>query len=778
MGKQLGLSNNPPANTIDFENRRLNGKVEALEKTLSVYRQAIESVTDLVWMFDTSWEIIFVTPSCEKVLGYPVDALLGKDFRNFLVSKYRRKVEEAGTALFSGGQARFVDIELLAHDGSKLEMETSLSAVTDDHRVTQGFLAISRNISDYLRATTALEMASTVLETALETSPDAIFINRLRDGAYTMINHGFSQLTGFTSEDVIGKTPEDLNLWANPRDALRIMTRIRRRGSVKDFEVLFRLRNGEVRTGLLSANIINLSGESHVLSVAKDIDPIKRAETAIKESEAKYRLLVEHAKDAIFILQDGKIKFPNPQTRELAQYLGINLKEKSFFDHIDPIDKDIIFDRQIEDKTVHRTDSYPFRLILSDGEPYWVQLNAVPIKWEGKPATLNFLRDINEQKQLEVQFRHAQKMEAVGTLAGAIAHNFNNLLMGIQGCVSLMLLDTDAQHPNHEELKKIQEQVGSGATLTAQLLGYARKGKIEIQATDLNRLVEKTVDTFNRTRDEISVHYSLLRGLHAVVVDRGQIEQVLLNILNNAADAMPGGGKIFIRTSNVSHQQIHTEDDIVKRGNYALISISDTGLGMDPKIRSRIFEPFFTTKELGQGTGLGLASVYGIVKGHDGYIGVESELDRGTTFDIFLPASQEKVTSAGRSAEAVIKGTGCIMVVDDEPVVLKVTARLLKHIGYTVLEADSGRDAVRIYKRHRESIDLVILDMIMPDIGGGEVFDRLRDINPEVKALLASGYTLDGQASRILRRGCNGFIQKPFSMGQLSQKIADILKTP
>lgn len=776
MGNQLGLTDDGQPLSLEDENERLREYSKELESTLSTYRLAVDSVTDVVWMFDLGWRINFVTPSGGRLLGYDIGELLGRDLRQFLVPKYRRKLEEAGTGLLSGGGPRFVDVELIHRDGARLEMETSLSAVSDPTKGLQGYLAVSRNISDYLRATSALEMASTVLETALETSPDAIFINRLRDGVYTMINQGFTELTGLTSDDVLGRTPDELKLWANPRDALRIMSTIRRRGTVKDYEIVFRLRGDGLRTGLLSANVINLNGESHILSVAKDIDPIKKAECAIKESEAKYRLLVEHAQDAIFILQDGKVKFPNPQARKLARYLGVNLKKQSFYDLIEPVDREMILNRHQRDGSEGASSSYPFRLIIGGGEPYWVQLNTVPITWENKPATLNFLRDINEQKQLEAQFRQAQKMEAVGTLAGAIAHNFNNLLMGIQGSVSLMLLDTDEKHPNHEELKKIQEQVGSGATLTAQLLGYARKGKIEIQSTDMNQMVEKTVETFSRARGEIQVHYSLYRDLHAVAVDRGQIEQVLLNILNNAADAMPGGGRVYVKTANVTHQQIRTEDDVVKPGPYARVSVSDTGIGMDPKIRSRIFEPFFTTKELGQGTGLGLASVYGIVKGHDGYIGVETEIDRGTTFEIYLPASGERAADEEGDPETVIKGTGCILVVDDEPVVLKVTSRLLKHLGYTVLEADSGRDAVRIYKRHRNSIDLVILDMIMPDIGGGEVYDRLRDINPAVKALLASGYTLDGQASRILRRGCNGFIQKPFSMGQLSQKIAGILR--
>jgi len=367
-------------------------------------------------------------------------------------------------------------------------------------------------------------------------------------------------------------------------------------------------------------------------------------------------------------------------------------------------------------------------------------------------------------------------MEAIGTLAGGIAHDFNNLLMVIQGNASLMLLNVDPSHTHHEMLLSIVNQVQSGSKLTNQLLGYARKGRYEVRPIQLNELVKETSNTFGRTRKEIRIHRELANDLFPIEGDLGQIEQVLMNLFVNAADAMPQGGDIFLKTNNILQGDILSKFYDPKPGDYILLTITDTGIGMDPKTLERIFEPFFTTKELNRGTGLGLASVYGIIKGHGGYIDVESEERRGTTFKIYLPATNGDIQKTIKAPDHIIKGTGTILLVDDEKMVLEVGERFLKIMGYQVLTAQEGSEAIEIYKKYRETIDLVLLDIIMPNMKGGEVFDRLKEMNPDIKVLLSSGYSIDGEASHILERGCSGFIQKPFSMNQLSQSIGAILR--
>jgi CheY-like chemotaxis protein len=277
------------------------------------------------------------------------------------------------------------------------------------------------------------------------------------------------------------------------------------------------------------------------------------------------------------------------------------------------------------------------------------------------------------------------------------------------------------------------------------------------------------------TMKEITLTRELEEELLAIEADQGQIEQALLNLYVNAADAMPYGGKLILNTMNTTHEEMKDKVYDPKPGKYVLLKVSDTGKGMDKETQTRIFDPFFTTKEMGRGTGLGLASVYGIVKGHGGYIDVQSEISKGTAFSLYLPATDRKPEKTIEPANDTIKGNGTILLVDDEKIVLDVGVKMLETLGYTVLGADGGREAVDIYKENADEIDMVVIDMIMPLMGGGEAYDRMKEINPKVKVLLSSGYSIDGRATEILNRGCDGFIQKPFGMKNLSQKLQEIL---
>ena len=373
-------------------------------------------------------------------------------------------------------------------------------------------------------------------------------------------------------------------------------------------------------------------------------------------------------------------------------------------------------------------------------------------------------------------------MESIGTLAGGIAHDFNNLLMGIQGHTSLSLLklnknDVHYEHL-HEHIKTIETLVASGANLTKQLLGFARGGKYEVKRADLNTLIEKTSKTIGRTKKEISIHRNLEKDLWPTDVDQGQIEQVLLNLFVNAWQAMPGGGDIYIETKNILLDEDRFKAYGKRKGRYVKISVTDTGIGMDEKTKERIFEPFFTTKEMGHGTGLGLASVYGIIKNHNGFINVYSEKGRGATFNIYLPASvagDEKDEYRTSDVADDILCTETILLVDDEDMVLNVAGDMLKTMGYTVMTASGGSTAVNTYRDHHQRIDLVMLDMVMPDMSGSDVFDEIKKINPQAKVLLSSGYSLNGQASRIMERGCDGFIQKPFTLDEIATRLRQIL---
>jgi two-component system, cell cycle sensor histidine kinase and response regulator CckA len=399
-------------------------------------------------------------------------------------------------------------------------------------------------------------------------------------------------------------------------------------------------------------------------------------------------------------------------------------------------------------------------------------------------TNLNLRQEIEEKKQaeakkaeLENQLQHAQKMEAIGTLAGGIAHDFNNLLMSIQGYASLMLMDPGASQNQRDKLKNIEQAVHRGSELTKQLLGFARGGKYEVRPTNINELVDKSSQLFGRTKKEISISTRFDPNIWIVEVDQGQVERVMLNLYLNALQAMPAGGCLSIETRNVVFDIDSAKKAGMEPGRYVKISVSDTGIGMDDRVRERVFEPFFTTKEMGRGTGLGLASAYGIVKSHGGLIDVESQIAQGSTFNIYLPASEKTVVNEIPTSVKLLKGNESILLVDDEETVLEVGIEILQWLGYTVFPARSGKEAISILKEKDAEIDLVILDMIMPEMGGGKTFDLIKQLQPEKKVLLSSGYSISGEARQILNRGCNGFIQKPFDIKTLSCKIREILES-
>jgi signal transduction histidine kinase len=377
--------------------------------------------------------------------------------------------------------------------------------------------------------------------------------------------------------------------------------------------------------------------------------------------------------------------------------------------------------------------------------------------------------------QLQKKLSESDKFRALGLMASGVAHDFNNLLMGIQGNTSLMLLDIESSHPHHERLKNIEQSVQTGAELTRQLLGFTRGGKYEIKPTDLMELMEKTSRMFAPTKKEIRIFTKYQKGIWSVKVDQAQIEQVLLNLYVNAWQAMPSGGDLYLQTENVTLDKEFVRAIDIKPGKYVKMSVIDNGVGMDETTRKRIFDPFFTTKEMGRGTGLGLASAYGIIKNHGGYINVSSEKGEGTTFNIYLPVTKEKIVEEKKPSEKLLRGKEMVLLVDDEGMILEVGKEMLAKMGYEVLTASSGKKALEIYGKKKDQIGIVILDMIMPEMGGGETYDKMKRINPGIKALLSSGYSINGQATEILKRGCNAFIQKPFSVINLSLKLREIL---
>ncbi len=552
------------------------------------------------------------------------------------------------------------------------------------------------------------------------------------------------------------------------------------------FETCHIGRDGEKIPVEVRSQSIEYMGKAAVLNVARDISQRVEMESALRESEERHRSVVENSSDGIMILdRDGRIIYANDllaaifghplrimEGSRLEQYLDFEsaacLMGDSSSAACDP-----------EDQKMKEV----FQIIRRDGEKRQVKIRTNHfIDSSGSRKTVAQVFDITDQlrmeeekRQLEEQFLHAQKLEAIGTLAGGIAHDFNNLLMGIQGRISMMRLQMDKNDPNIKDVDAIDHTVSSAANLTRQLLGFARKGRYEKKPASINDLIEKSTRMFIRTRKEIQLQTFLQSDVHKVEIDPGQIEQVLINIYVNAWQAMPDGGKLIIETGNVNLDQEFCTPYDVEAGPYVKIVLTDTGIGMNPKTIQRIFEPFFTTKGVGKGTGLGLASAYGIIRNHKGIIQVESEVGQGTSFMIYLPACQSAPIEQPVEMEGMIEGRGTVLIVDDESESLQAEEAMLQRLGYDVLRAGSGPEAIQIFKKHRDRIDLVTLDLIMPGMGGRETFEKLRGIDPAVKVLFISGYGINHDIEEIAQDDLSGFLEKPFNIVKLSQKVIDFI---
>ncbi|MBI9088820.1 MAG: cache domain-containing protein [Desulfobacterium sp.] len=505
---------------------------------------------------------------------------------------------------------------------------------------------------------------------------------------------------------------------------------------------------------------------------------LEKSEEASRASEEKYRTLFELESDAIFLIDNekGHILETNGAAARLYGYGKDELSRMRNTDLSAEPDK-------TRQATLDQVKQVPIQHHRKkDGTVFPVEIMASHIVWNGREAQVAAVRDISfrmesekHRARLEEQLHQAQRMEALGTLAGGIAHDFNNLLMGIQGCAAMVLRKMGDAHPYGEKLKAIQDHVQDGAGLTKQLLGFAREGNYEVKPVDLKELIAHSIHLFGSARKEISIIETYGDDLWAVEADTGQMKQVLLNLFVNAGQAMEGGGQLRLGIENLILEEKPAAALGLKPGPHVLVTVSDSGSGMDEATRQRIFEPFFTTKTMGRGTGLGLASVYGIIRSHQGMITVQSEEGRGTTFFIHLPASESKAVKEIQAPPELLKGTGTVLFVDDEAMVLEVGEEMLEILGYSALTATNGRAALDFFESTTPGIDLVILDLVMPGMNSKEVFQRLKILDPKVKVLLSSGYSIKGQANEIMNQGCNGFLQKPFTLEALAAKIREIL---
>jgi PAS domain S-box-containing protein len=576
------------------------------------------------------------------------------------------------------------------------------------------------------------------------------------------------------------------------RDGLSLLREIRHKGIDTPVIVLTSRGAEDVAVEAMKAGAAdylskaNLTVESlertirHALALHAEERQRWHAEAALRASEERFRALVENSSDALLLIDaEGRISYLSPSSERHLGWAPQQMVGRSVFDFLHPDDRELVGVRMAETLgNPGQTIVAHVRFHHADGS--WRIMEGVGVNRLADPAVAGIvvnLRDITERRKLEEQLRQAQKMEAVGQLAGGVAHDFNNLLTAILGYCHLMLDEIPEEDPLRLDLLEIQAAGDRAASLTRQLLAFSRRQMLQPQVVQINTLVTQLEKLLRRLiSEDVDLITVLAPDLQEVTVDPASVEQILVNLAVNARDAMPTGGRLTIETANVELDDTYAVTHVtMKPGAYVILAVSDTGQGMDAATRDRVFEPFFTTKEQGKGSGLGLATVYGMVKQSGGYIWVYSEPGRGSTFKVYLPPTAARTATQARAEDAAsAPGWETVLLVEDEDAVRALAREVLRRHGYVVLEARHGVDALRVAERHPDDIHLLVSDVVMPHMSGRELAQRLASMRPAMKALFMSGYTDHALLPEDLTPGAE-FLQKPFTPEVFARRVRRIL---
>jgi PAS domain S-box-containing protein len=744
---------------------------DALRTSEEKYSTLVENSLTGIYI-DQDGKILFANKRFSEIYGYSEDEVLGMETWRLVHPEDRDFTDEIRAKRIKGEEAPSIyEARGLTKDGKTIWIMRRNTRI--EYKGRPAILGNIADTTDRKQTEEALRESEDKYRNLFNNAQVGLFRTRISDGKIIECNQRLAKMFAYENRQACIAQFVTSEHYLDPGTRERMVAEIQKNGEIHNFEARLSRRDGSIIWIRYSARAHPEKG--YIEGVATDITEEKLAVEALVQAKEDWENTFDAIADMVMLLDnEHRIIRINRSAAEVFSTKKESAVGKKCYEAVHGQSKPVK-DCPLIATTRTRKPASREVTLSSIGRTCICSTSLILDREDNPTGYTHTLRDITESKSLEAQLVQAQKMEAIGTLAGGIAHDFNNLLMGIQGNISLMLMSMDPTYPDYGRLENIEKQIHSGARLTSRLLGYARKGKYEVKPIDLNQLVEGTSDTFGRTKKEITIHRELAKDLFAVEADSGQIEQVLLNLFVNAADAMPGGGELTLKTMNLTDKDMKGKLYEPKQSNYILVQVTDTGTGIYKKTIDRIFDPFFTTKEMGGGTGLGLASAYGIIKAHGGYIDVDSKRGRGTTFSIYLPASEKEVKRV-RTRGGVAQGTANVLLVDDEEVVLKIGQELLEAMGYQVLTAKDGKEAIKVYRKNQDKIDIVVLDMVMPRMGGGKAYDHMKEINPDVKVLLSSGFSVDGEAGEILKRGCDGFIQKPFTMKQLSAKIKGILE--
>ncbi len=757
------------------------------EKELSESKRTLQNIydtiPDAVISTDAAYNITSCNQSVYKVLGYEPAELIGQSYQMIAAEEMIRDPLQLlrEKELFKKGYLEQIEYIFKRKNGEKFPASYSVVMNLDENDNFIGLVGTIRDITERKKAEIALRESEEKFRNLAEQSPNMIFISK--NGKIVYVNKRCEELMGYRKNEFY---KDDFDFFILIADESKSIVRKSfadhsQGKEVAPFEYLLNTKNNRKINAILTTKLIQYESGTAILGIVTDITLWKQAEKALMESEEKYRKFFEDDLTGDYITTtEGGLLSCNPA---FAKIFGFDSVDDALKCNV----KSLYPDSKTREKLLRllkkkgKLEYYEMELRDRKGQPVYIITNVTGQFDKGGNLTelKGYLFNNTKFKQLEEQFRQAQKMEAIGRLAGGIAHDFNNLLTIIRGYGELSLSDLNRNDPHYNRMVQIDKAAERAEKLTRQLLAFSRRQVLMPKIIDMNELLHDMENMINRIiGEDIELVTILNSKLGAIKADPGQIEQVIMNLVVNARDAMPQGGKLIIETRNEDVENTSAKGfRDADSGEYIMLAISDTGIGMDEKVKSRIFEPFYTTKEIGKGTGLGLATVYGIVKQSGGYIYVYSQVGRGSAFKIYLPAISElpERMDEADANDSNLNGYETVLVVEDEIEVRKIVCQTLQSYGYAVLEANDGLEALQICGNPDNSIHLIISDIVMPKMSGQQLIGRLKSKFPEIKSLFMSGYTDGAMIHQGLLGANTHFLQKPFTPRILVKKVREVL---
>jgi two-component system, cell cycle sensor histidine kinase and response regulator CckA len=729
-------------------------------------KSALTAMNDIILKTDIDFNIDLIQGAVMSLLGYDERQLLGKKLTDYIQQRDALH-EYRSLVLHDKRKESFFDADFICSDGSTLPMEFSLTPVYGNEEVV-GFVGVGRNISERKHAEQALGQSEARYRILFENNPSPMWVYELSTHQFLLVNTAAVRHYGYTAEQFDGMRVEDITA---PNTLLS--------GAVG--HSTHRKQDGTTFEAETVSHDITFGDHSARLVLVNDITERKRVEKAVQLSEEKYRrFFQEDLTGYVCCAANGRLDECNPA---FVHMLGFGSTGEAIGSNVRALYPSAkayeAMMRQVRQKG--RLSNHEGQLIRVDGKPIYAIENVIgSFSPEGELTGLRiYIFDITERNRLEDELRHAQKMENLGSLAGGIAHDFNNILAIISVHASVLSRLKPQDEKTARSIEALKDAGKRGAGLASQLLTFARKQDVNFESVNVNIVLEDLVKligpTFPKT---IPIQLSLQPDLPNVLADTSQLHQVLMNLCVNARDAMASGGALSISTKTLKRHEVRKTFHDATDDEYVCVAVTDTGSGMDDATRRRIFEPFFTTKGVGKGTGLGLAVVYGIVKNHQGYINVESELEKGTTFQIYFRA-QKQLQQPGdqelQMQEEIVGGCETILFVEDEDMLMVPLHDLLEEYGYRVLVAQDGVEAVAMFTQHKDTINIVLSDIGLPKQNGWEAFLQMREIKPNIKAILASGNFDLSKKEEMLDHGVSQFIQKPYVLEEVLRGVRSVL---